>query len=118
MAIEDLLGVEVETKSYLFGIAISPELLYPIIAYCQSLESDKTKNGTTINGSLKSKITKYVQSQNLTAVQKYMVMGYLGYSNTNGASMVKSYIQSLKLSKAEKEYLYEASGYTLVKKVA
>ena len=38
-------------------------------------------------------------------------MGYLGYSNQNGAGTVKSYINRLKLSKDEKQELYLMSGY-------
>ena len=38
----------------------------------------------------------------LKAVEKYMVMGYLGYSNIYGENQVKSYINRLKLSKDEK----------------
>jgi hypothetical protein len=118
LGIEDLLGVDIETKAQLFGTAIPIEKLAPIIVYCQSLESETDKSGKTISGSLKSKITKYIQTLKLTAVQKYMIMGYLGYSNTNGSTAVKAYIQSLKLTKAEKEYLYTASGYTLTTKKA
>lgn len=48
---------------------------------------------------------------NLTATQKYMLMGYLGYKNVNGERQVKTYIQSLKLTKTEKETLFEMCGY-------
>ena len=38
-------------------------------------------------------------------------MGYLGYSNKNGESQVKAYINRLNLSKSEKEKLLAYSGY-------
>ena len=47
----------------------------------------------------------------MTAAQKYMIMGYLGYSNKNGGGIVKAYINRLQLSKSEKETLYTMSGY-------
>ena len=40
-----------------------------------------------------------------------MVMGYLGYKNTKGDAAVKRYIQSLKLTKEDKQALYSYSGY-------
>ena len=40
-----------------------------------------------------------------------MIMGYLGYKNSVGLNKVKVYIQSQRLSKAEKEALLEYSGY-------
>ena len=40
-----------------------------------------------------------------------MIMGYLGYSNKNGAGIVKAYVNRLKLSKDEKQELYLMSGY-------
>lgn len=53
----------------------------------------------------------YINSLGLKVAQKYMIMGYLGYSNKNGQQQVKSYIQRLSLTKSEKEKLYEYSGY-------
>ena len=65
----------------------------------------------TVSGSKKAKVQKYVNSLRLTAVQKYMIMGYLGYKNMNAAAQVQSYINRLNLSKEEKTALYQYSGY-------
>ena len=59
----------------------------------------------------KDLITAYLKRQDLTAAQKYMLMGYFGYKNTNGADQVKSYINRLQLTKAEKQKLYEYCKY-------
>lgn len=63
-------------------------------------------------GTRKRKIQAYVNSLKLSAVQKYMVMGYLGFSNLNGEMQVKAYINRLSsLTTTEKAKLLEYSGY-------
>lgn len=87
------------------------ENLAIIISTIKTFESSLDQKGNTINGSKKQKVQAYVNSLKLTAAQKYMIMGFMGYSNTNGEQGVKIYIQSLKLTKAQKELLFEMSGY-------
>jgi len=111
LAIEEVLGVDIESKAVLFAEAIDIEKLAIIIATARAIKADTDKNGKSISGTRKAKIQKYVASLKLTAVQKYMVMGYLGYSNKNGESQVKAYINRLNLSKSEKEKLLAYSGY-------
>lgn len=111
LAMDDVVGGTEANKNVLFAEAISVEKLAIIIATCRSIEADKNKKGVTISGSKKKKIEKYIQSLNLTAVQKYMIMGYLGYKNTNGETSVKSYIGKLNLTKEEKAELLKYSGY-------
>lgn len=111
LAIEDLLGVELETKNILFAKAIDISSLAIIVATARSVEADTDKKGNIISGSRKKKVQTYINSLGLKAAQKYMIMGYLGYSNKNGQQQVKSYIQRLSLTKSEKEKLYEYSGY-------
>ena len=111
LAIEDLLGVDLETKNILFAKAIDISSLAIIVATARSLEADTDKKGNIISGSRKKKVQTYINSLRLKAAQKYMIMGYLGYSNKYGQQQVKSYIQRLSLTKSEKEKLYEYSGY-------
>ena len=111
LAIEEVLGVDIESKAVLFAEAIDIEKLAIIIATARAIEADTDKNGKSISGTRKAKIQKYVASLKLTAAQKYMVMGYLGYSNKNGEAQVKAYINRLNLSKTEKEQLLAYSGY-------
>jgi hypothetical protein len=112
LALEDLLGVDLELKNLLFGYAFDIEDLALYVSYARSLESDKDENGKTINGTLKAKIQAYVNSLKLTIAQKYMLMGYLGYTNKVGKAQVKAYIQRLKLTKEQKAKLFEMSGYS------
>lgn len=111
LALEDVLGEDLAEKNVLFAEAIDIEKLAIIIAQARSLEADKDKNGKAIAGTKKRKVEQFVSSLRLTAAQKYMVMGYLGYSNANGRAQVESYIGGLKLTKDEKKALLKYSGY-------
>lgn len=107
----DLFGLEDATKTMLFAEAIDIETLAIAIQTAKQYESDLDKNGKTISGTRKVKIQKFVNSLKLKAVQKYMIMGYLGYTNKQGESQVKAYINSLNLTKIQKEELLKMSGY-------
>ena len=111
LALQDFLGVDLETKSVLFAEAIDIEKLAIIVATANSLKADLDKKGVAISGTRKAKIQSYVNSLQLKAVEKYMVMGYLGYKNTKGEIQVKAYINRLSLTKTEKAKLLEYSGY-------
>lgn len=110
-AVDKVFGLDTANKNVLFAQAIPLEKLAVIVAMVNSMSADVDKNGNTIAGTLKAKIQKYVSSLNLTATQKYMVMGYLGYKNTYGETQVKAYINTLGLDKEDREYLLEKSGY-------
>lgn len=111
LALEDVLGKDLAEKNVLFAEAIDIEKLAIIIAMARSLEADKDKDGNSIAGTKKRKVEQLVASLNLTAAQKYMVMGYLGYTNKNGKAQVEGYISRLKLTKDEKTALLKYSGY-------
>jgi hypothetical protein len=111
LALQDFLGVSIENKNILFAEAIDIEKLALISASANSIKADTDKNGKQISGSRKKKIQEYVNSLKMKAVEKYMVMGYLGYSNIYGENQVKAYINRLKLSKDEKSLLLGYSGY-------
>lgn len=111
LAVENLLGVDIESKNTLFAEAIDIEKLAIIVATARQIAADTDKNGKAVSGTRKAKIQAYINSLRLTAAQKYMIMGYLGYSNTKGEPQVKSYINTLPMSKTEKAQLLEWSGY-------
>ena len=111
LALQEVVGEELETKNVLFAEAMDIEQLAIIVAYARSIEADKDRSGNSVAGSKKAKIERYIQSLGISAAEKYMIMGYLGYKCTNGASTVKGYINRLSLTKAEKERLYEYCGY-------
>lgn len=111
LALQDLLGEDLETKTVLFAEAIDVEKLAIIVATANSLTADLDKKGNAISGTRKRKVQAYVNSLKLSAAQKYMVMGYLGFSNLKGEMQVKAYINRLNLTKSEKEKLLKYSGY-------
>ena len=116
LALYDTLGIEPEDgtaaqKNILFAEAIDLELLALIVSTAESLEADRDKHGNPISGSRKAKIEKYIGSLNITAAEKHMIMGYLGYKNKNGKEKVTAYVNRLKLTRAEKSALLEFSGY-------
>lgn len=111
LALEELLGVDLENKNILFAEAIDIEKLALIIATARAMTADTDNNGNAISGTRKAKIQSYINSLRLTAAQKYMIMGYLGYSNTMGETQVKSYINRLPLTSDEKTQLLQYSGY-------
>ena len=111
LAVHDMLGVDLETKSVLFAEAIPIEKLALIVAMADAIEADKDKNGKSIGGTRKPKIQSMVSKLRMTAAEKYMVMGYLGYTNVNGEAQVKAFINRLKLTDSEKQKLLEYSGY-------
>ena len=111
LAVENLLGVDIESKNTLFAEAIDIEKLAIIVATARQIAADTDKNGKAVSGTRKAKIQAYINSLRLTAAQKYMIMGYLGYSNTKGEPQVKSYINTLPMSKTEKAQLLKWSGY-------
>ena len=111
LALEELLGVDLENKNILFAEAIDIEKLALIIATARAMTADTDDSGKAISGTRKAKIQSYINSLRLTAAQKYMIMGYLGYSNTMGETQVKSYINRLPLTSDEKTQLLQYSGY-------
>ena len=112
LALQDFLGVDLENKNILFAEAIDIEKLALIVATARTIVGDTDKSGKVVSGSRKRKVQAYINSLNLKAVQKYMVMGYLGYSNQYGEVQVKAYINRLSLTKSEKEKLLAYSGYS------
>lgn len=110
LAIEDMLGEDLETKTILFAEAVPIEQLAMAISQAQMYSAD-TKNGKVIAGTKKAKVQSFIQGLRLTAAQKYIIMGYLGYLNKFGESLVESYINRLDLTKSQKKSLFEMSGY-------
>ena len=112
LGIEDMLGEDIETKTMLFAEAIPITQLAMAVAQASIYTADTDRDGKVISGTKKAKVQSFVQSLRLSAVQKYMIMGYLGYSNKYGETSVRAYINRLNISNDAKDYLFETSGYT------
>jgi len=112
-ALSTAFGSTGKTKNELFAVGIDPYVIAIIVATARSMESDKDARGKAISGSRLKKIEAYLESQRLSAAQKHMLLGYLGYKNAKGAEKVKTYISSLALTSKEKAALMEYSGYEI-----
>ena len=110
-AVDNCLNRDSTQKNVLFIAAFDPAVLSSVIAKAKTIEADTDKHGRIITGSKKAKIIKYIESLRLSAAQKYMILGYLGYKNAKGEQIVKKYINGLDLSELEKESLLKYSGY-------
>ena len=112
LAAEDLTGESIiSDKDKLFTSVFDVGELILVEKVASALSSDRDGEGAIISGTRKKKVQQLIQGLNLTAVKKYMLMGYLGYKNLLGRSQVRTYIQSLRLTKTQKEKLFEYSGY-------
>ena len=110
-AIEDLLGVDIENKNVLMSRAVDPAQLSIIAAVCAGLGADVGKDGKAITGSKKAKVISYLSALNLKAAQKHLILGYLGYKNTQGEEKVRAYLAGLGLGRDEVKELLEIGGY-------
>lgn len=112
LAVEDLIGEDLETKTVLFSKAFDIGKLALIVAQARLLTADKDDSGRSINGTKKAKIQSYINALNLSAAEKYMIMGYLGYTNTHGEAQVQRYLRGIRgLTSTERQLLLEYSGY-------
>ena len=109
---QETLGVELDSKLFLFGEVLDINRVAPVLAYVSSLKktSDEDKKaGKSRN--IKAEVLKYMRKANLTATEKYMLMGYFGYKNTEGEAKVKSLIRKSTLTTAQQKLLLEKCGY-------
>ncbi len=134
-AVEDLLGMETEEKAQLFAKAIPPEKLAVIIAEASTIKADRDSTrlttltrkdpsgstasetstdsadlGSPIPGSRRRKIAAYIESLHLTAAQKYLTFAYLGYKTSTGHEEVRQYLNTLSLSRTEREMILRSCG--------
>ena len=110
--LEEFLGESINSKNLIFGELIPVDQLAMIVAQANVFTADKDDNGKSIAGSKKSKVTKYVSSLKLTAVQKYMIMGLLGYKNANGKELVKRELMRKGYRGTELTQMLELCGYS------
>ena len=97
------LNVDLDSKLYLFGQIVPIEKMALALAEVPLLVENSTNKKTAVQ--------RYLQASKLTSAQKYMLMGYFGYKNTKGESVVKSAINKTSLTKEQKKLLLEKCGY-------
>lgn len=99
-------------KKYLFIQAFgNNSKMLEYMAYISSIESDFDKKGNAIANSRKLKIQKFVNALEISAAEKYILMGYAGYKNTNGEAVVKSYLSKKGFTKDDRDLMLSYCGY-------
>lgn len=99
----DFIGLEDDSKKALFGSLIDVETLAVAYSYCNSLEADTDRKGNVISGTRKAKVVKYLNSLKVSAAEKYMILGYLGYApvNQNAKALITAFARKNGADKAE-----------------
>ena len=118
------LGVQTDNKTVILGKYMDIGKLAMSNAAVSSLESDKDKNGKTLQGSKKKKVMRYLMSQQMTDVERLLILYSLGYTLSDGeyrgwsAKNAKKRLLRFILSKSnataeEKAYLAQMCGFTV-----
>lgn len=104
-------GAHADNRTLLLGSAIDITKIASAYGKIAELTADTDKKGNVISGTKKAKVQRLVNSLRLSAAQKYILMGFLGYKNSNGESSVTSYIRNIGISQDMQTALFEMSGY-------
>ena len=118
------LGVQTDNKTIILGKYMDIGKLAMSNAAISSLESDKDKNGKTVQGSKKKKVMRYLMSQQMTDVERLLILYSLGYTLSDGeyrgwsAKNAKKHLLRFILSKRnataeEKAYLAQMCGFSV-----
>lgn len=109
-------GAYADNRTLLLGSAIDITKIASAYGQIAELTADTDKKGNVISGTKKAKVQRLVNSLRLSAAQKYILMGFLGYKNVNGESTVHTYVRSLGLTGEMQLSLLEMCGYDATKK--
>lgn len=109
--VNEATGAYADNRTLLLGEAIDISKVAAAYGQLSELKADTNRTGNAIAGTKKAKVQRVVNGLRLTAAQKYILMGFLGYKNANGENTVKSYIRSLGLSEEGQLALLEMCGY-------
>ena len=104
-------GAYGDNRTLLLGEAIDVSKIAAAYGQLSELKADTDREGNAISGTKKAKVQRLVNSMRLTAAQKYILMGFLGYKNANGENTVRNYVHSLGLSEEGQLALLEMCGY-------
>ena len=111
MAMEEVLGVDIEGRAQLVSKVIDPLKLALIVAEAGELAADIGSDGKPVAGSKKMKVAQYIAKLKLTEAQKFIVYAYLGYTVSGGEQTIRAYVMAQKnLERGEKEEILEMCG--------
>jgi hypothetical protein len=112
LALQDFLGLDIGNKNLLFGKVIDVETLAVIIATAKGLTADVDKNGKTVNGSKKKKVEAKLRTFRLSAIERAIVMSFLGYSSDISKVQIEAYLNRFSLSKEERLKMLNYMGFS------
>jgi len=99
---------EEKSKTMLFVSGIDIVSMATIVGLAKNIKADTDRNGQAIPGNKKKKIVQMLESQRLTANQKYLMLAYLGYSTD--MDKVNQYVHTLGLTRSEQKELLKHCG--------
>lgn len=121
--LENLLNEEISDKNLLFSNAVSPDLLAMVYSFSKNTSSQTDKEGNAIAGSKKKEVLRYVNSLNISKLEKAFLISYLGYSigdndiaglsSKQAKTAVVRYINGKGLPLKEKLSIAEYCGLTV-----
>lgn len=113
-SLADVIGYEnlsdSDQNKYLIAKALSDKAI-EYMAYIKTIEADKDKEGNAIAGSKKAKVLKFLKSVKLSVAEKYLLMAYAGFKNTNGESQVRSQLRKSGLNATQIDKILKFCGY-------
>lgn len=102
-----VLGIAMPSKYYLYEL-LGADVAALHLSVIAGIEADKDKAGNTVANSRKSKVHDYIESQRLTALQKYILLILAGYKPAEaGKDQVRRAINRLSVSPDVKADLLE-----------
>jgi len=102
-AVCETVGEESNSKKMLFAETMPVSKFAMSIAACSAVEGRVNRKGNTIAGSKKAAVLKLLSNLSFTRAEKVLILAYLGYSVDRYASIIKSYISRIGLSKAQQK---------------
>lgn len=106
-AMEQATGAAMPSKYYLYEL-LGADVAALHLSVIAGIEADKDKAGNTVANSRKSKVHDYIESQRLTALQKYILLILAGYKPAEaGKDQVRRAINRLSVSHDVKADLLE-----------
>ena len=120
-ALSETLGVNATNNIYNYSQYIPINKLSIALAGIADIEADKSVKGTTITGSKKKKIIKYLLGLNLTDEQRLLILllqgytvqdkEYRNYTEEQAKNKLLKFILNMKVSQSEKTTLLNKLGY-------
>ena len=102
-----------EKATSLSKAGIDFDLFYTTYFDALDIEPEYDDFGKAIAGTRRVKVEQYISNLKISAVQKYILLGMVGYKNKNGLDEVMRYLRKQGLTKEEVLEILKISGYDI-----